>query len=41
MRFNMNDLSGFVAIARAKSFTRAAALLGISPSAPSHSMKGL
>jgi DNA-binding transcriptional LysR family regulator len=38
---NLNDLSAFVAVAQAHSFTKAAARLGISPSALSHAMRGL
>jgi len=40
-RPNINDLIAFVAVARARSFTRAAARIGVSPSALSHSMRGL
>jgi DNA-binding transcriptional LysR family regulator len=40
-RENLNDLQAFLAVARSRSFTRAAAQLGVSPSALSHSMKGL
>lgn len=40
-RENLNDLMAFVAVARERSFTRAAAQLGVSQSALSHSMKGL
>lgn len=40
-RLNMNDLVAFTVIAREKSFTRAAAQLGVSPSALSHSMRVL
>ncbi|MGH8291211.1 MAG: LysR family transcriptional regulator [Steroidobacteraceae bacterium] len=40
-RENFNDLQAFLAIARSKSFTKAAAQLGVSPSALSHSMRGL
>jgi DNA-binding transcriptional LysR family regulator len=40
-RDELNDLQAFVAIADEKSFTRAAAKLGMSPSALSHAMKGL
>ncbi|MEH2564350.1 LysR family transcriptional regulator [Bradyrhizobium sp. AZCC 2289] len=40
-RENLNDLSAFVAVAEAHSFTKAAARLGISPSALSHAMRGL
>ncbi|WP_323658728.1 LysR family transcriptional regulator [Pectobacterium versatile] len=38
-RFNLNDISAFLVIARERSFTRAAAKLGVSPSALSHAMK--
>ncbi len=41
MRNNLEDLSAFAAVARERSFTRAAAQLGISQSALSHSMRGL
>jgi DNA-binding transcriptional LysR family regulator len=40
-RQNLADLSAFVAVARARSFTRAAAQLGLTPSALSHSMRAL
>ena len=40
-RENFKDLQAFLAIARSRSFTRAAAQLGVSPSALSHSMRGL
>lgn len=40
-RQDLADLSAFVAVARARSFTRAAALLGVTPSALSHGMRGL
>src|SRR5258708_2269568 len=40
-RENFNDLVGFMAVARDRSFTRAAASLGVSPSALSHTMRGL
>jgi DNA-binding transcriptional LysR family regulator len=40
-RANVNDLVAFVAVARERSFTRAAARLGVSPSALSHSLRGL
>lgn len=40
-RENLNDLQAFLAVARSRSFTRAAAQLGVSPSALSHSMRGL
>ena len=37
----LNDLAAFAAVARHRSFTRAAAELGVSPSALSHAMRGL
>jgi DNA-binding transcriptional LysR family regulator len=40
-RENLNDLVAFVAVAEARSFTKAAAQLGVSPSALSHSMRAL
>ena len=40
-RGNVNDLIAFLAVARERSFTRAAAQLGVSPSALSHTMRGL
>ncbi|WP_426756032.1 LysR family transcriptional regulator [Myxococcus sp. Y35] len=40
-RRQLNDLMAFVAVARERSFTRAAATLGMSPSALSHAMRGL
>ncbi|MDE2224430.1 MAG: LysR family transcriptional regulator [Xanthomonadaceae bacterium] len=40
-RSTINDLLAFVAIARERSFTRAAAKLGVSQSALSHTMRGL
>ncbi len=40
-RTNPNDLIAFVAVARERSFTRAAAALGVSTSALSHTMRGL
>jgi DNA-binding transcriptional LysR family regulator len=40
-RQNVNDLLGFLAAARERSFTRAAAKLGVSPSALSHTIRGL
>jgi DNA-binding transcriptional LysR family regulator len=40
-RGEIDDLLAFVTIARARSFTRAAAALGLSPSALSHTMRGL
>jgi DNA-binding transcriptional LysR family regulator len=41
MRRDLNDLAAFAAVARARSFTRAAAELGVSPSALSHGLRGL
>lgn len=38
-RPNITDLLAFVAVARERSFTRAAALLGVSPSALSHTIR--
>jgi DNA-binding transcriptional LysR family regulator len=38
---NVNDLSVFVAVARERSFTKAAAKLGVSQSALSHTIRGL
>jgi DNA-binding transcriptional LysR family regulator len=40
-RENVNDLLAFLAVARERSFTRAAARLGVSPSALSHTIRGL
>src|SRR5277367_7024712 len=40
-RENMNDLLAFVAVARERSFTRAAAKIGVSQSALSHTIRGL
>lgn len=40
-RENFNDLQAFLVVARARSFTKAAAQIGVSPSALSHSMRGL
>jgi DNA-binding transcriptional LysR family regulator len=40
-RGNINDLTAFLAVARARSFTRAAAKLGVSQSALSHTIRGL
>ncbi len=40
-RNDLNDMAAFVAVAEAKSFTLAAASLGLSPSALSHAMQGL
>jgi DNA-binding transcriptional LysR family regulator len=38
---NLNDLRAFLAVARERSFTRAAAKLGVSQSALSHTIRGL
>ena len=40
-RENLNDLLAFLAVARERSFTRAAAQLGVSQSALSHTLRGL
>jgi len=40
-RPNLNDLAAFVTIGVERSFTRAAAKLGVTPSALSHAMRGL
>jgi DNA-binding transcriptional LysR family regulator len=40
-RGELNDLLAFEAVARERSFTRAAAVLGMSPLALSHAMRGL
>src|SRR6202789_2812480 len=40
-RENFNDLLAFLAVARERSFTRAAAKLGVSQSALSHTIRGL
>src|ERR687884_2304514 len=40
-RENLNDLLAFLAVARERSFTRAAAQLGVSQSALSHTVRGL
>jgi DNA-binding transcriptional LysR family regulator len=40
-RETLNDLNAFVAVARERSFTRAAAQLGVSQSALSHTIRGL
>ena len=40
-RGNLNDLMAFVAVARERSFTNAAAKLGVSSSAPSHTLRDL
>ena len=41
LRDNFNDLFYFIVVARERSFTRAAAKLGLSQSALSHSIRGL
>lgn len=40
-RTNINDLTAFLEVARVRSFTRAAAKLGVSQSALSHTIRGL
>src|SRR6188472_823601 len=40
-RGDLNDLVAFLAVARERSFTRAAAKLGVSQSALSHTLRGL
>ena len=40
-RENFNDLLAFLAVAKERSFTRAAAQLGVSQSALSHTVRGL
>src|SRR3989454_11110920 len=40
-RENLNDLLAFLAVARDRSFTKAAAKLGVSRSALSHTLRGL
>jgi DNA-binding transcriptional LysR family regulator len=40
-RESLNDLTAFVAVAQARSFTKAGSQLGITPSALSHAMRGL
>src|SRR5215472_10246509 len=40
-RGNLNDLLAFLAVGRERSFTRAAAKLGVSQSALSHTIRGL
>src|SRR5476651_2030976 len=41
LRENANDLLAFLAVARERSFTKAAAKLGVSQSALSHTIRGL
>src|SRR5258707_14743545 len=41
LRENLNDVLAFLAVARDRSFTRAAAKLGVSQSALSHTIRGL
>ena len=41
LRQNANDLLAFLAVARERSFTKAAAKLGVSQSALSHTIRGL
>jgi DNA-binding transcriptional LysR family regulator len=41
LRENLNDILAFLAVARDRSFTRAAAKLGVSQSALSHAIRGL
>jgi DNA-binding transcriptional LysR family regulator len=41
VRIDLNNLSAFVVVARERSFTRAAAQLGVSQSALSHTIRGL
>ncbi|AKR55076.1 LysR family transcriptional regulator [Devosia sp. H5989] len=38
---NLNDIAAFIAVAHERSFTRAGAKLGVTPSALSHSVRGL
>ena len=40
-RTNINDLAAFIAVANERSFTRAAVRLDVSPSALSHTIRGL
>src|SRR5580693_1850591 len=40
-RENLNDLVAFLAVAKVRSFTKAAAKLGVSQSALSHTVRGL
>ena len=41
LRENLNDVLGFLAVARERNFTRAAAKLGVSQSALSHAIRGI
>jgi hypothetical protein len=41
LRENANDLLAFLAVARERSFTKAAGKLGVSQSALSHTIRGL
>ena len=41
LKDNFNDLLSFMVVARERSFTRAAAQLGVSQSALSHAMRNL
>ena len=41
VRADVNDLMAFLAVARERSFTKAAAQLGVSQSALSHTIRGL
>ncbi|OAT39813.1 LysR family transcriptional regulator [Hafnia paralvei ATCC 29927] len=41
LKENFNDLISFLVVARERSFTKAAAKLGVSQSALSHSIRGL
>ncbi len=41
LRANVNDLLAFLAVAKERSFTKAAAQLGVSQSALSHTIRGL
>src|SRR5271155_2075942 len=40
-RADLNDIAAFLAVARERSFTRAAAQLGVAQSALSHTVRGL
>ncbi|VTU06471.1 putative DNA-binding transcriptional regulator [Actinobacillus porcinus] len=41
MKENLNDLRAFILVARTGSFTKAAAQMGVSQSALSHSIRGI